>query len=164
MPGAVLMICSAGRSTLPVELIAPDTMPSASPALSITAPKYSVLPGHQFSGLFGGHALGLAQFIQQAGVGSGLLAGLGVDDLHPGQIGAGFGGNLLYFVGIAQQRDFRNALIGDLPGRLNGTGLGALRQNDMHDLTLGFGFDFINRRHDTFLPYVLTIQLTCRYS
>ena len=38
MPGAVLMICSAGRRTLPVELMAPATMPSASPALSITAP------------------------------------------------------------------------------------------------------------------------------
>ena len=31
IPGAVLMICKAGRSTLPVELIAPATMPSASP-------------------------------------------------------------------------------------------------------------------------------------
>ena len=162
MPGAVLMICNAGRSTLPVELIGHHAVRIA--RLEHHSAEVQRIAGHQFSGLFGGHALGLAQFIQQAGVGSGLLAGLGVDDLHAGQIGAGFGGNLLYFVGIAQQRDLRNALIGDLPGRLNGTGLGALRQNDMHDLTLGFGFDFINRRHDTFLPYVLTIQLTCRYS
>ena len=36
------MICSAGRSTLPVELMAPATMPSASPILSIMVPKYSV--------------------------------------------------------------------------------------------------------------------------
>ena len=120
--------------------------------------------GHQLGGLFGRHTLGLAQFVKQVGITGGLFAGLGVDDIHAGQIGAGFSGDFLHFVDVAQQGHFGNALIGDFPGRLNGTGLGALRQNDMHDLTLGFGFDFINRRHGTFLPYVLTVQLTCRYS
>ena len=38
MPGSVLIICSAGRSTLPVALIAPATMPSASFAFTISAP------------------------------------------------------------------------------------------------------------------------------
>ena len=36
--GGRLDVCSAGRRTFPVELMAPATMPSASPALSITAP------------------------------------------------------------------------------------------------------------------------------
>ena len=38
MPGAPLMICSAGRSTSPVVLIAPATIASASPILSIIVP------------------------------------------------------------------------------------------------------------------------------
>ena len=38
MPGLDLMICSAGRSMSPVEWIAPETRPSASPALTIITP------------------------------------------------------------------------------------------------------------------------------
>ena len=40
MPGFGLMICSAGRSMSPVEWIAPETSPSASPTLTIMTPKY----------------------------------------------------------------------------------------------------------------------------
>ena len=38
MPGFDLMICSAGRSMSPVEWIAPDTRPSASPIFTIMMP------------------------------------------------------------------------------------------------------------------------------
>ena len=38
MPGLALMICSAGRSMSPVEWIAPETSPSASPFFSIITP------------------------------------------------------------------------------------------------------------------------------
>ena len=40
MPGAVLMICSAGRSMSPVVWLAPDTRPSASPWRTISTPWY----------------------------------------------------------------------------------------------------------------------------
>ena len=39
VPGAVLRICSAGRSVLAVEWQAPETRPSASPILTIMVPK-----------------------------------------------------------------------------------------------------------------------------
>ncbi|EJX01490.1 hypothetical protein EVA_10403 [gut metagenome] len=38
MPGAVLIICKAGRSTSPVVLRAPANWPSASPLLMIMQP------------------------------------------------------------------------------------------------------------------------------
>ena len=38
MPGLVLMICSAGRSISPVEWMAPETRPSASPHFTISTP------------------------------------------------------------------------------------------------------------------------------
>ena len=39
VPGAVLRICSAGRSVSAVEWQAPETRPSASPILTIMVPK-----------------------------------------------------------------------------------------------------------------------------
>ena len=41
MPGAVLMICRAGRSVSPVVERAPEICPSASPVLIIIQPRYS---------------------------------------------------------------------------------------------------------------------------
>ena len=38
MPGLDLMICSAGLSMSPVEWIAPETRPSASPIFTIITP------------------------------------------------------------------------------------------------------------------------------
>ena len=56
---------------------------------------------------------------------------------------------------IAQQGNGSDALIHNFAAGLHGTGLGALGQDDMLYTFFGFCFDFINRRHGTFLPYVL---------
>ena len=100
----------------------------------------------QLGRLLLGHALGLAQLVEQAGVGRALVRSRRVDDLDAVEARAVGGG--LDLLRIAQQRQLREALARDDRRRLRVARLLALGQDDVLHVGLGLGLDLIDDCHE----------------
>ena len=99
-----------------------------------------------FGGLLGGHALGLAQLVEDVGVFRALVGGRGIDDLDAVQRRAV--GGLTNLLGVAQQGQFGEAFLRDDRGGLRVAGLFTLGKNDVLDVGLGLCLNLINDCHD----------------